>query len=106
MRRARYDPEVLAIRPLTGMVFVSCVALAACVGEKALPPPSRVVVLTSAPRECPVQIERGDSVPADQIVEAMGGHVPYWLPPSFGLEGAWNDGRSMWATGTDGTVER
>jgi hypothetical protein len=104
MRRARYDPEVgLAIRPLIGMAFMSCVALTACVGEKALPPPSPVVVLTPASRECPLQIERGNSVPADQIVEAMGGHVPHWLPPSFGLEGAWNAGGSIWATWTDGT---
>jgi hypothetical protein len=50
-----------------------------------------------------VRIEGGKSVPADQIVEAMGGHVPHWLPPSFGLEGAWTDGVSIWATWTDDT---
>jgi hypothetical protein len=33
----------------------------------------------------------------------MGGHVPQWLPPSFGLEGAWTDGKSIWATWIDGT---
>ena len=48
-------------------------------------------------------MDRGDAVPADQIVEAMGGHVPQWLPPSFGLEGAWTDGKSIWAVWTDGT---
>jgi hypothetical protein len=91
---------VLAIRPLIGMAFVSCVALTACVGEKALPSPSPVVVLSPAPRECFVRTE-GKSVPADQIVEAMGGHVPHWLPPSFGLEEARTDGGSIWATWTD-----
>ncbi len=86
------------------MAFVSCLALTACVGEKAPPPPSPVVVLTPAPGECPLQgMDRGNAVPADQIVEAMGGHVPQWLPPSFGLEGAWTDGKSIWAVWTDGT---
>ena len=83
------------------MAFVSCLAMTACVGEKA-PPPSPVVVLSPAPRECFVRTE-GSSISADQIVEAMGGHVPHWLPPSFGLEGAWTDGRSIWATWTDDT---
>jgi hypothetical protein len=84
------------------MAFVSSVALTACVGEKAPPPPSPVVVLSPAPRECLVRTE-GSAIPADQIVEAMGGHVPHWLPPSFGLEGAWTDGRSIWATWADDT---
>jgi hypothetical protein len=101
MRRARYDPEVLAIRPLIGMALVSSTALTACVGAKA-PPPSLVLVLSPAPRECLMRTE-GKSVPADQIMEAMGGHVPHWLPPSFGLEGAWTDGRSIWATWSDDT---
>jgi hypothetical protein len=84
------------------MAFVSSIALTACVGEKAPPPPSPVVVLSPAPRECFVRTE-GESVPADQIVEAMGGHMPRWLPPSFGLEGAWTEGKSIWAVWTDGT---
>ena len=91
---------MLAFRAFIGMAFVSCLALTACVGEKA-PPPSPVVVLSPAPRECLVRIEGGKSVPADQIVEATGGHVPHWLPPSFGLEGAWTDGKSIWVVWTD-----
>jgi hypothetical protein len=95
---------VLARRPLIGMAFVSCVVLTACVGEKTLPSASPVVVLSPAPRGCPLaRTEPSDPVPADQIVDAMGGHVPHWLPASFGLEGAWTDGRSIWATWTDGT---
>ena len=94
---------MLAVRAFIGVAFVSCLALTACVGEKALPPPSPVVVLTPPPRECPVRIEGGKSVPADQIMEAMGGHMPHWLPPSFGLEGVWTEGRSIWATWTDDT---
>ena len=85
------------------MALVSCLALSACGGPKAVPPPTPAVVHTYALRGCPVQIERGSSVPADQIVEAMSGYVPQWLPPSFGLEGAWTDGKSIWAMWSDDT---
>lgn len=97
---------MLSVRALTGMALVSCLALSACEGKQALPPPppSPVVILTPAPGDCPLWgMDQGNAVPADQIVEAMGGHVPQWLPPSFGLEGAWTDGKSIWAVWSDGT---
>lgn len=95
---------MLSARALIGMALVSCLALSACEGKQAPPPPPPAVVLTPASHGCPLQgIDRGNAVPADQIVEAMGGHVPQWLPPSFGLEGAWIEGKSIWAVWTDGT---
>jgi hypothetical protein len=95
---------VLSVRALIGMALVSCLALSACEGKKALPPPPPPVVLTPASHGCPLQgMDQGNAVPADQIVEVMGGHVPQWLPPGFGFEGAWTDGKSIWAVWTDGT---
>lgn len=94
---------VLSVRALIGMALVSCLALSACEGKKALPPPPPPVVLTPASHGCPLQgMDQGNAVPADQIVEVMGGHVPQWLPPGFGFEGAWTDGKSIWVW-TDGT---
>src|SRR5512132_3332193 len=85
------------------MVFVSCVGLGRVCGREGSPTHFTGGSPHSRSSRMPVQIERGVSVPAEQIVEARGGHGRYWRPPSFGLEGAWNDGRTMWATWTDGT---
>jgi hypothetical protein len=59
-------------------------------------------ILVAAPRTCPLPMERGNTVPANQIVDAMDGHVPQWLPTGFGLAGGWTDGHGTWATWTDG----
>jgi hypothetical protein len=79
-----------------------CLVLTGCTRE---PPPLRspppALILASAPRRCPLPIERGNSVPADQLVVSMAGHVPHWLPEGFGLQGGWTDGRSVWATWSD-----
>jgi hypothetical protein len=47
------------------------------------PPPSPILV--AAPRSCPIGITRGTSVSSDDVTSALGGHVPRWLPVSFGI---------------------
>ena len=73
------------------------------VSAKALP----VVTAEPAPRACPWGFARAESIPPSDLVEALNGHVPAWLPPGFGLaasygqegdsgtlaQGQWSDGQ-------------
>jgi hypothetical protein len=60
-------------------------------------------ILLAAPRDCPVALAqlRGEFVPPALTVEAMNGHVPYWLPGGFGLVATWKRGNggasAIWA---------
>jgi hypothetical protein len=84
-----------------GIVLAS-VLMVACGGETPTPPPPPARLLLAAPRTCPLPLERADSLPANQIVDAMDGHLPHWFPGRWGLAGAWSDGHGgSWATWAD-----
>jgi hypothetical protein len=45
--------------------------------------------MSPAPRECTLELDRADPLPAARIVEQLAGHVPRHLPAGFGLAGVW-----------------
>ena len=51
--------------------------------------------LTSpAPRECPMEIWRGDTFSADELDERFGSHLPGHMPAGFGFGGAYEGGHT------------
>jgi len=88
------------------------VALTSCTSNAPTPPsPTSTWSFQLAPRSCPIGIgETGVGLGTIRlsgrgaILQAMGGHVPYWLPSGFGLAGAWSEASPQegeWAIWTD-----
>jgi hypothetical protein len=81
------------------------VTLVGCTSEastRIVPPPTWSFM--SAPRACPIgigELRGGRLAGHGEILRAMGGHVPDWLPSGFGLAGAWSWQKTAWAIWTD-----
>ena len=62
-------------------------------------PPTVEVVLSPASVDCPVGIVRANTLPPEDLIDAMHGHVPTDLPEGFGLLGSWGAGEGPAASG-------
>jgi hypothetical protein len=77
--------------------IVAMLVIAACTSPH--PEPRRTVstppaddvriLLSPAPRTCPLGIMRATRLPSSSLDKAADSHLPRWLPEGFGLIGAW-----------------
>ena len=83
------DWRALAISVLIGTALASCTSSTKSVTPSQILSPAPRPTVGVPPGECYGGIIRADSISAERLTAEMDGHVPFWLPPGFGLLQAW-----------------
>jgi hypothetical protein len=79
-------------------VLVLGLATGCSLGSDEIQVPHRI--LRSAPRDCPMALPRAPTITPEELPDAMGGHVPHWLPRRFGVANTFASDEGAYAGAT------
>jgi len=91
MLKRAWPPVHEGFRMARVMAVVVALVMAGCTSDGSAPQE----ILKTAPRtDCPVLI-RADGIKPAQLSQTVRGHIPHWLPDSFGLQHSFGTGEGI-----------